>query len=199
VKGIGPFISLVVALCVRLKYRLYLDIPFHASAVTWKLHKTLPVFQVLNHNSCSLYNLFPGKSVIIVYNLPAFSKRFSFHRPYFTKHVFSFSIFEVYMRDLQNRLPLKRKTLDSLFLICATSLILCSCAHEAVTVPTGPGGAVAYVTSTGVVFYQAGYDQWRREGVPADYFNPIPHDLFYISNIDWHAGNKIRIKGANPK
>jgi hypothetical protein len=90
------------------------------------------------------------------------------------------------------------KIITNLLLIALT-LVMAGCAHEAVTVPTGPGGAVSGITSTGVIFLEAGHDLWLSEGVPASYFTPLPHDRFYISDIDWHAGNKIRIKGANPK
>jgi hypothetical protein len=83
-------------------------------------------------------------------------------------------------------------------LCLASCLLLCSCADYAITDPQGPGGAVLYVTKTGVVFSQDGYANWQREGVPATYFHRLKTGEWYISNLNYHAGNKIRDKAANP-
>jgi hypothetical protein len=76
-------------------------------------------------------------------------------------------------------------------------LLFSGCAHIPVTLPDGPGGAVVGVTKTGLIFTDSGHDLWLREGVPAAWFTPVTKGKWYISKIDWHAGNLIRLKGRN--
>jgi hypothetical protein len=73
-------------------------------------------------------------------------------------------------------------------------LILTGCAHLPVNERLGPGGALLYVTKAGLVFKDAGHTLWLREGVPASYFTHIGPGEWYINNIDWHAGNAMRIQ-----
>lgn len=77
------------------------------------------------------------------------------------------------------------------------ALVLTGCMHEAVTPVTGPAVEGVSVTKTGVIFPQSVRDRWLEEGVPASYFTALPHDRFYISNVEWHAGNQIRLDRAN--
>lgn len=83
-------------------------------------------------------------------------------------------------------------------LLFCSPLALLSCAHDPITKPEGPGGSVIGVTSTGLIFTQSGHDLWLREGVPASYFTEVQPKKWYISEINWHAGNAIRLKKVNP-
>jgi hypothetical protein len=84
----------------------------------------------------------------------------------------------------------------SLFLFM---VLVAGCAHEAVTQPTGPGGAVLYSTKTGLIFTEAGHSLWLREKVPASYFTQVGPGRWYINNVDWHSGNAIRLQAAQLK
>jgi hypothetical protein len=81
----------------------------------------------------------------------------------------------------------------SLFLAC---FLLCSCAHEPITTLHGPGGALKYVSKTGVVFYPQGEALWIKEGVPASMFHQTK-DGPYLSNLEYHEADKIRQENAN--
>lgn len=78
-------------------------------------------------------------------------------------------------------------------LIC---LLLCSCVTPELTNVDGPGGAVVPSTE-GVTFTQQGRDLWIRESVPADWFVPTPQG-YHLTDLQWHAGNSIRLKNKNP-
>lgn len=78
-------------------------------------------------------------------------------------------------------------------IIIAAAVLLSSCVHQSVTQPVGPGGAIESVDSTGVTFTDQGKDLWIREGVPAEWFVGN-----HLTNLQWHAGNSIRLKGKTP-
>ena len=76
-------------------------------------------------------------------------------------------------------------------------LLLSSCVHEPVILPTGPGGAIEGVDSTGVTFTDQGYELWVSEGVPEAWFKSMPAG-YHLTTLQWHEGNAIRIKRVNP-
>lgn len=81
-------------------------------------------------------------------------------------------------------------------LLCAPFLAM-ACAHLSVTDPSGPGGAIESVDSTGVTFTDQGKDLWVRESVPAEWFQKTDKG-WHLSNLYWHAGNSIRLREKNP-
>jgi hypothetical protein len=86
-----------------------------------------------------------------------------------------------------------------MILLILFATLLAGCVHEAVVQPTGPGGAVLYSTKTGLVFGTEGHLLWLREGVPSDFFTNVGPERWYISNVNWHQGNQIRLKAAQLK
>lgn len=78
--------------------------------------------------------------------------------------------------------------------LCIAACALAGCVHDAITLPDGPGGAIAGVDSTGVTFTTPGEALWISEGVPASWFSPARH----LTNLQWHAGNQIRLRRVNP-
>jgi hypothetical protein len=78
------------------------------------------------------------------------------------------------------------------------ALALTGCAHIPMTDPTGPPVSGIILTPTGQLWPQRLHDTWVREGVPASYFTREPRDMWYINDIDYHAGNAVRDRAANP-
>jgi hypothetical protein len=79
----------------------------------------------------------------------------------------------------------------------AILFVLCSCVHEPVILPSGPGGAIEGVDSTGVTFTDQGYELWVSEGVPEAWFTSTPKG-YHLTTLQWHEGNAIRVKRVNP-
>lgn len=74
---------------------------------------------------------------------------------------------------------------------------LTACAHEAITRPVGPGGAIIGVDSTGITFNDQGKALWVNESIPAEWFVKTSQG-WHLTTLQWHQGNAIRLKRFNP-
>ena len=83
------------------------------------------------------------------------------------------------------------------FFFLVAQVFLCSCAHEPITQPTGPGGAIESVDSQYVYFTAQGHELWLKESVSADLFTLTPKG-WAMTPLAWHQGNAIRLKERNP-
>lgn len=78
-------------------------------------------------------------------------------------------------------------------------VVLCSCAHEPISDPRGPGNVIVGVTRDGVIFNDAGRNLWISESVPSSYFTQAGRPgRWYISSVNFHQGELIRLNRANP-
>lgn len=106
----------------------------------------------------------------------------------------------IYYR-IHNRTYCKLEMADRIAFLAILTIIalviLAGCAHEPVAELHGPGGALRFVTKTGVVFTDQGHALWLKEGVPANLFT-MTKDGWYMSSLEYHEGDKIRQANANP-
>jgi hypothetical protein len=83
------------------------------------------------------------------------------------------------------------------YVLLFSIVVLAACAHEAVTRPDGPGGAIESVDAQYVYFTAEGHLLWLKEGVPVDLFTLTPKG-WAMTPIQWHQGMAIRLKDKNP-
>lgn len=87
--------------------------------------------------------------------------------------------------------------MNRLSILCMAVYLQIGCAHVPISEPTGSGGAIVSVDSTGITFNEQGKALWVSENVPASWFVATSQG-WHLTTLQWHQGNEIRLKRANP-